>query len=90
MSLNIDSVERETVVSRRDSMAMLLPCPFSYKVGDGSTKAETASDRFVLFLRAALGSGEGKVREDKMKKAFRDKQESESTANLKDLKASNV
>lgn len=47
MSLNTNSVERETAASRL--------CLFSYKVGDRSTKAEAASDRFALFLRAALG-----------------------------------
>lgn len=35
-------------------MAMLLLFLFSYKVGDGSMKAEAASKRFALFLRAAL------------------------------------
>lgn len=36
-------------------MPLLLLFLFSYKVSDGSTKAEAASQRFALFLRAALG-----------------------------------
>lgn len=57
------NVPKHRFFGQRDSsfMAMLLPCPFSYKMGDGSTKAEAASDRFALLLRAALGRGGGKV-----------------------------